>query len=475
MDYAFQSVIKRVKCILDMKEPSMTLQPAYSERYRPQFHFTAKQNWLNDPNGCVFYKGEYHLFFQHNPSSPEWGNLSWGHAVSSDLVHWRQLPHAILPYGEGLVFSGSAVVDKSNLSGLGQQGQAPLVAVFTHAAKPSGQALAFSNDNGRSWTLYASGKHVVPNQGLDECERDPKIFWHEPSRRWIMVLYVLKNQVRFFVSADLLKWNHVSDFIGVGFYECPDLIQLPLDDNRDDMKWVLYDAALNYWIGSFDGKRFVPEEGPIQGDFGSNFYAAQTWNNTGSRIVQIAWMLGGRYPGMPFNQQMSFPCELSLRKQGSGIRLCRMPVKEIESLHAESFSVFNDTLNAGSKLSIGTSGDLFDIEARVKVSPDSSFRIRFLGEEVGYAEKQVQCLGKSAPLLPADSFVSLRILVDRTTIELFGNDGVVCMSSCFLPTELDTTVQFHSDAGIVRVKSLVVHRLSSAWEQISNKADTDDA
>ena len=204
-------------------------QTAYTERYRPQFHFTARRNWLNDPNGCVFYDGEYHLFFQHNPSGLDWGNMTWGHAVSTDLVHWRQLSHALLPYGDGTIFSGSAVVDSKNLSGLGHGQEGLLVAAFTHARKPFGQAIAFSHDRGRTWERYADGEHVVPNQGLDDGERDPKVLWHEPSRKWVMVLWVQRNRARFFTSSDLRQWRHASDVVAQGFYECPDLFELPVD------------------------------------------------------------------------------------------------------------------------------------------------------------------------------------------------------------------------------------------------------
>lgn len=440
----------------------MPLDAIYTERYRPQFHFTAKANWLNDPNGCVFYDGEYHLFFQHNPVGLDWGNMTWGHAVSVDLVHWRQLPHALQPYDNGTIFSGSAVVDAANLSGLGQGQTGPLVAAFTHARKPFGQAIAFSNDRGRTWRLYAGGKHVVPNQGLSDDERDPKIFWHEASRKWIMVLWVRKGQVRFFTSADLLEWSHASDFIGAGFYECPDLFQLPLDGNRDNLKWVLADAAFNYWVGAFDGRAFTPETGPLTGDYGANFYAAQTWNNTGSRIVQIGWMLGGKYPGMPFNQQMSFPCELSLRETQHGLRLCRTPVAEIKNLRTGRDSIANRVLNAGKELSIGSPGDCFDIEADVEVSPGSRFTIRLHDQTITCAAGQIQCLGRTAPLLPIAGVISLRILMDRTSIEIFGNNGAVCLSSCFVPIDKDTTVRCYLETGPLRIRNLVVHRLTSA-------------
>ena len=436
----------------------------YTERYRPQFHFTSEKNWLNDPNGCVFYDEEYHLFFQHNPDGIDWGNMTWGHAVSPDLVHWRQLPLALRPYDNGTIFSGSAVVDSSNLSGLGTESQIPLVAAFTHARKPFGQALASSTDSGRTWQLYAAGQHVVPNQGLAEDERDPKIFWHAQSRQWIMVLWVRQDQVRFFTSANLRQWNHASDFSGTGFYECPDLFPLPLDGDPQKIKWVLVDAAFHYWVGAFDGRSFVPEAGPLLGDFGSNFYAAQTWNNTDTRIVQIGWMRGGQYPGMPFNQQMSFPCDLSLRHTPHGIRLCRTPVAEINTLRVSNDSITNHTLGSQTELSIGSPGDCFDIEATIAVAPGAGFRIRVSDQVITYNDQQIHCLGKSATILPIDGRLSLRILIDRTSIEIFGNRGEVCLSSCFLPADRETVVRCAAETGSIRIHNFVVHRLSSAWE-----------
>lgn len=435
----------------------------YAERHRPQFHFTARENWLNDPNGCVYDGHEYHLFFQHNPAGLTWGNMTWGHAVSPDLVHWRQLPHAIEPYEGGTIYSGSAVVDAGNTSGFGPPGSSPLVAVFTHARKPYGQAVAFSLDHGGRWTLFEGGRHVVPNQGLDEGERDPKVFWHSPTRRWVMVLWVRKGQARFFTSADLKAWAPAGDFSGDGFYECPDLFALPVEGSPNDKKWVLLDGAFRYWLGSFDGARFLPEAGPLKGDFGSHFYAAQTWANTGARVVQIGWMNGGLYPGMPFNQQMSFPCDLSLRPTPDGLRLCRLPVPEIESLRVDSASVTNRVLRNGDELQVGPRGDLFDLSAEVDLPPDGVFGIRLHELDIVCAGGFIRCLGKEAPLMAAGPAVSLRILVDRTSVEIFANQGRACMSFCFLPAEKDTGIRCYAGQRDVTVRSLVAHRLRSSW------------
>ncbi|MCC7519820.1 MAG: glycoside hydrolase family 32 protein [Verrucomicrobiae bacterium] len=441
----------------------------YIERYRPQFHFTAKENWLNDPNGCVFHDGEYHLFFQHNPAGREWGNMTWGHAVSTDLVRWHQLPSAIEPYDGGTIFSGSAVVDADNTTGFGRNGIPPLVAVFTHAKTPFGQALAFSTDRGRDWALYDEGRPVVPNQGLDDRERDPKVFWHRLSQRWVMVLWVRKGLARFFTSANLKHWTHASDFTGDEFYECPDLFELPLDDRPQDTRWVLLDANFRYWIGSFDGSHFRAEAGPLRGDWGGNFYAAQTWNNTGRRIVQIGWMRGGTYPGMPFNQQMSFPCELSLRTTPAGLRLFRMPVAEIERLRVASDSVSGRMLHTGEELQIGRCGDLFDIVAEIEASPDAAFSLRLHEVHIACSGGVIRCLGKEAAVHSTDNVIRLRVLLDRTSVEIFANGGEIGMSSCLLPAERETTVRCCAERGSVQVRNIAVHHLTSAWGDRSSK------
>ena len=339
---------------------------------------------------------------------------------------------------------------------------------FTHARKPFGQALAYSHDKGRTWQYYADGQPVIPNQGLAEDERDPKFFWHAPSQKWILVLWVRQNKVRFFTSADLLVWNHTSDFIGEGFYECLDIFPLPADGNRNDIKWVLADAGFHYWVGDFDGQSFTAQEGPIKGDFGANFYAAQTWNNTDRRVVQIGWMRGGKYPGMPFNQQMSFPCELSLIKTFGRLRLCRMPIDEIQSLYVGSDSTANYRLQTGAELSIGSPGDCFDLEVVVETAPGAWFEIRFYDQAIVYADNQIHCLGKSAPVEPVAGVLHLRILIDRTSVEIFGNSGAVCLSSCFLPIDRSTTVRCFSKTGPVQIHNFVVRRLASAWAPPEN-------
>lgn len=437
----------------------------YNERFRPGFHFTCSSGWLNDPNGLVFYEGEYHLFFQHNPDWTEWGNMTWGHAVSKDLIHWQQLPNAIEPYDGGMIFSGSAAVDELNSTGLQQGRWKTLVALFTHATTPSGQAMAFSCDRGRSWRLFDSGRHVIPNQGLDPLERDPRLFWHQPSRRWITVLWVKQDTVRFFQSDDLKQWSMVSDFTATDFFECPDLFELPVNDNPDIKKWILHDAAFRYWIGSFDGITFRPEGGPFMGDHGQAFYAAQTWNNVPGRKIQIAWMRGGVYPQMPFNQQLSFPCELLLESVPGAFRILRKPVPELELLHDDLLFNGRLILNEAANPLQDIKDDLFDIRCRFLVSHATALVFKLYGQEIQYLfDKGILSTGKSrAPLNPENGQIELQLLADRTSLEIFGNGGVVSLSSCFVPKNTSTDLQLLAEGGKVKIISLKVYKLKSIW------------
>ncbi len=256
----------------------------YDQDLRPQFHFSSLKGWLNDPNGMVWYDGEYHLYFQHNPKDVKWGNMTWGHAVSTDMVHWEQLPHAILPYGGGTIFSGTAVVDHKNFLGKQTGDTKTLVAYFSFAKEPFYQAAAYSTDKGRTFSLVNNGGSVVPNQGFDKSERDPKVFWHEESQKWVMVLWVLSGKeegsseeklgkVLFFTSENMVDWEVASDFNRAWVYECMDFVELPVDGDKNNKKWLLYDASFDYEIGDFDGKTFTTDKKIYKGDSGTDFYA----------------------------------------------------------------------------------------------------------------------------------------------------------------------------------------------------------
>jgi sucrose-6-phosphate hydrolase SacC (GH32 family) len=247
-------------------------EPTYREPFRPQFHFTPAKNWMNDPNGMVFYDGEYHLFYQYNPFGDKWGHMSWGHAVSPDMIHWKHLPVALAEENGVMIFSGSAVVDWKNTSGFGQNGKPPLIAIYTghYTNKPlQNQHIAYSNDRGRTWTKYAG------NPVLDIGEkdfRDPKVFWHEPTKRWVMVVsWPTERKVRFYASSNFKEWKHLSDFgpagATQGIWECPDLFPLPIEGHRKDSRWALIvnvgsgavagGSGTQYFVGRFDGNQFT--------------------------------------------------------------------------------------------------------------------------------------------------------------------------------------------------------------------------
>jgi len=443
----------------------------YNEKYRPQFHFTPRTGWTNDPNGLVFYMGEYHLFFQHNPFATVWGNMTWGHAVSPDLVHWKQLPDAIKPDARGTIFSGSAVVDEHNTAGFQSGAEKALVAIYTAAGgtspeskgQPFTQCIAYSNDRGRTWTKYA-GNPVVPH--IIGENRDPKVTWHAPSRRWIMILYLDGNTFRFLASPNLKKWTKLHDITVPGSAECPDFFPMPVEGEPDTKKWVWTSANDHYLVGDFDGKRFVPEVMTQPGDYGKNYYAVQTYSGLPlTRRVQVGWMRGGKYPGMPFNQQMSFPYRLRLRRSGLGLKLFALPVDQIESLRETSHTWNDVQLKAGQNPLAALAGDLWDIDA--EIAPDSSTEVGFLirGRPVVYRVKQKQLLNGDAVagMSQKDGRVRIRILVDRTSVEVFGNDGEVVMPCCFLPDAANRSLKMFAHGGTAQIVSMRVFKLRSIW------------
>ena len=453
----------------------------YDEKFRPQYHFTPEKNWMNDPNGLVYYAGEYHLFYQYNPLGKEWGFMHWGHAVSKDLIHWTHLPIAIDPddnskdKSHGTAWSGSAIVDENNAAGL-QQGNEKTLLIF-YTSWECGQRLAYSNDKGRTWHKYANNP-IIPVAKDDA--RDPKVFYHRPSGNYVMVLYRKPDNVEklkgtsFYTSKDLIHWELQSHL--VGFYECPDLIQLPLEGRKDIQKWVLLNGNGDYKVGEFDGKSFTPETVAKVLDHGKNFYATQTWSNhPQGKVVQLAWMRGGEYPDMPFNGQMTFPCELSLRTTSTGLTLCRNPIDAIASLHLRDKELIkkNKNIIPGIKGNIlsGISGDALHVKGKFdpKTSDGFGFIVRNgkkeIGTEIRYDtnKKLLECLGGKAIVGTKDGFIQFEILIDRASIELFVNNGEVVFSSCFNPTENDEDLTFWTQGGEVLVDQIEAYVLKSAW------------
>ena len=446
----------------------------YHESLRPQFHYTTRENWLNDPNGLVYYKGTYHLFHQYCPGSLDqrFELSSWNHATSTDLVHWTEHGPVIVPDEYGFIWSGSAVVDWNNTSGLSVNGEPPLVAFFTHGDQKENrcvQCIAYSNDEGMTWTKYA-GNPVIPHIVADN--RDPKVIWDAPSNQWVMVLYLDGNDFALFGSQDLLHWKELSRLVIKGDAECPDFFSLPLDGDDANRKYVIMGANQRYMVGSFDGTRFLPETELLEWAEARNIYAAQTWSDApDGRRIQICWMGGARYPGMPFNQQMTFPAEFSLRTTPEGVRLCRMPVREIELLQQNKRELKDidlpihwvyDAFREWADERI----DTLDLEVVVEVGNSTSVDIILRNSPIRYMPKYEMLIadgGVGTKLPLRDGLLKLRILMDRTSLEIFGNDGEVFLTTCLLPHPEARGFSLVSIDEPIRLVSAIRYDLASIW------------
>ena len=438
------------------------MENLYKEKDRPQFHFSSRRGWNNDPNGLVWMDGEYHLYYQHNPYGWKWGNMHWGHAVSADLVRWRELPIAIYPRAHGdWVFSGSAVVDRDNTAGFKTGAEDVIVAAYTSTGR--GECVAFSNDRGRTFTEY-EGNPVVKHEG-----RDPKLVWYAPGGHWVMAVYDERGKsqgISFYTSPDLKQWEFQSRI--EGWYECPELFEIAVDGGSGGKKWVVYAASGEYAVGAFDGKTFTPETGKIKYNHGNCFYASQTYSGIPAedgRRIQIGWGTTGR-KDMPFNQMMDFPVELTLRATAEGPRLFANPVREIETLRGPSHALDGTVFKKGETVLEQAGGDLFDITAGFDVSGARSFGFIVRGVPVTYDAKkgELSCGDKTAALEPENGRVSLRLLVDRQSVEIFGGGGRVYMPMAVTFREDAAPLAVFAGGGGVRAEALTVHELRSAWE-----------
>jgi fructan beta-fructosidase len=445
----------------------------YREKHRPQFHFTSRRGWLNDPNGLVYLEGEYHLFYQHNPYGWAWGNMHWGHAVSKDLVRWKEQPIALYPQKFGdWCFSGSAVVDARNTAGFKAGDADVLVAAYTSTGR--GECIVYSNDRGRTWKEYA-GNPVVRHQG-----RDPKLLWHEPTRRWVMAVYdehAGGQHIAFYTSPDLKQWGLASRI--EGFFECPDLFELPViqDGKAKDTarkaqpaptRWVLYAADGKYILGDFDGRTFRRESGKHQVWHG-NFYAAQTFSDVpDGRRIQIGWANGVAFPGMPFNQQMTIPVELTLHAAPDGPRMFAEPVKELASLHGAASGAKHElprTVIAGSRSVDGVKSDLLRIVAELEPGKAQAVGLIVRGVPIEYdtAKQQLTCRTVAAPVKLTGGLLRLEVLVDRGSVEIFAGRGATALSVAVIPDEKNRSVVVTSRGGQATLRSLVAWELERAW------------
>ena len=457
-------------------DPSNSIKGAenlYSEPLRGQFHFSSQRGWNNDPNGLVFFNGEYHLFYQHNPYGWGWGNMHWGHAISRDLIHWQELGDQLFPDEFGPMFSGSAVVDWNNTSGLGKIGKPPLVLIYTAAGDPTVQCLAWSVD-GRKFTKYG-GNPVVKQ--ITSGNRDPKVFWHEPTKKWVMVLYVELNKVHtihFFTSLNLRDWTLASitkaEPGGKNFlFECPDFFELPVDGDVLNKKWVLTAANSEYAIGSSDGITFTPEQTRLPGHRGQGFYAAQTFSDLpdkDGRRIQIGWFQT-ETKGMPFNNSMTIPLELNLTATPEGPRLTMNPIKELTSLRAKSHRAGSFTLRPGDANPLAkVRGDLFELRSEFEPGATSIVNFNVRGVAISYdASKQELIVnGQRAPAPLRGGKQRITIYCDRTGLEVFASDGLTYVPMPFAADAKNLAIGVSVSGAPVNFSLLDAYNLRSIWK-----------
>jgi fructan beta-fructosidase len=472
----------------------------YHERYRPQYHFSSRRGFINDPNGLIYFKDEYHLFYQHQPFGTDIGfDLKfWGHAISTDLIHWRELSPVLYPDEHGAMYSGSAVVDWHNSSGFQTGDEPPLVALYTadgrnaDVERPFTQCLAYSNDRGRTWTKYEGNPvlgHIVASN------RDPRVIWHEPTKRWIMALFLDKGIFGLFGSENLRNWSKLSEIELAGSQDCPDLFQLPVDGDTQNTRWVFWAGNTGYRIGWFNGTTFLPEGVISRMQPEGTSYAAQTWSNistdSGNRF-QIAWFLTPT-PGMPFTHCMTIPCELSLKTIGNRIRLCADPIRELTNLRMDHHGLRDIVLDpdrypefnprdreaparwgAWVRYPIGSISDTIDIECAFDLGSADSVSISIRGVSVVYdvTARRISIEGGMARMTPSvgttleqrDGIIQLRILADRTTLEVFADFGATLLSLGVIPMDDNNLMVVSAKGGKARFGAIDYWRLNSIWQ-----------
>lgn len=439
----------------------------YKETNRPQIHYTQRRGWNNDPNGLIYYEGEYHLFYQHNPYERDWGNMHWGHAVSKDLIHWEELPIALFPDEHGTMFSGSAVIDYKNTAGFNKGNVPAMVAVYTaDSPEKQVQCIAYSLDKGRTWTKY-DGNPVVDSKAKwnSHDTRDPKVFWYEPTGKWVMVLNE-RDGHSIYNSDDLKHWTFESHI--TGFWECPELFELPVDGVTGNKKWVMYGASGTYMIGSFDGRTFVPESGKHYYSTGT-IYAAQTFTNIPSgdgRRIQIGW---GRisHPGMPFNGTMLLPTVLSLRTTKDGIRLFSEPIKELEALQiAKGQWKDLSAEKAGELLQPYNHTGSLRIRTTLSLSHATNAGLSLYGQNLLDYDMNFNKVNGVfySPEDMTSMEISVDIILDRTSVEVFVDGGAYSYS---MERRVDPNNKdgFRFWGNNIQVKNLEVYELQSIWNK----------
>jgi levanase/fructan beta-fructosidase len=458
-----------------------------SSHLRPGLHFSPERNWMNDPNGLIFYKGKYHLFFQHNPVENVWGNMSWGHAVSEDLINWNELPVAISCDDSHAIFSGSAVVDYFNTTGLGTLENPPMVAIYTaHKYDDShqAQALAYSLDEGLTWNKYLG--NPVLDLGLDHF-RDPKVSWDRTIESWLMTIVLPKEQkASFYSSKNLIDWEHLSDFgpsgAVEGDWECPDLFPLFVDGDESKPKWVLLisinpggltgGSGTQYFIGDWNGKEFIADEVKARWlDYGRDNYAGVTFNDAPNhRRIFIGWMNNWEYakdfPTSPWRGAMTLPRELSILSKNGKLSLAANPVAELNNY-------------LGEKLLASTSAEILEIKSSVSIGDGLSTRLRVTGDDGSYFEFGYDAKTKSifldrskawneipsshihsAQISGDENILDIHAIVDRSSVEIFAAGGTYVVTDLFFLSGTQRRVTFEVTEGSQAPRSLEARAIS---------------
>ncbi|GAB2818516.1 glycoside hydrolase family 32 protein [Ferruginibacter profundus] len=473
----------------------------YTEQYRPQFHFSPALNWCNDPNGLVYNNGTYHLFYQHNPFGNQWGHMTWGHATSKDLVHWKHLPIAIPEVNGVMIFSGTCVADRNNSSGFGKNGKIPMVAVYTgHIENVNqSQCIAYSLDDGITWTKYA-GNPVLDLHKKDF--RDPKIFWYEPKKYWVMALmFPVEHIVQFYSSKNLKDWNHLSDFGPAGdtaaVWECPDLTQVPVEGAPGKKKWVLQmsqNASMQYFVGEFDGVRFT-NENPAnkinRPDYGPDYYAAIAYNQLPAAHLPTAigwvnnWNYANDIPTTPWKSAMSLPRNLSVKKINDEWVLIQKPVALLNSLRKENFTIAKEMVS-GQKI-LPVKSTQFEMEFTLMPSASSVSGVKIAAGnnnyfEIGYdAAQQIFYIDRSKSgnttfnenfkkasrfekIIPLQNKqLQLHIYFDNSIAEIFVNNGLAVFTAQLFPGPNDNGIELFSRGEKSIFSDISIWKMKTAW------------
>lgn len=468
------SCLPEVDLVIRKSDEDHPAEAAYTERYRPAFHFTAKRGWINDPNGLIYYDNKYLMFYQYNPVGCIWGNMHWGHAVSSDLVHWQEKDIALYPDFSGTMFSGSAIVDTKNVTGLKENENDVILLFYTAAGgtsetsknQPFTQCLAYSTDRGVTFKKHQNNP-VVPQ--IVHGNRDPKVIYFEQNDSYFMALYLDQNNFALLSSKNLLDWTQIQVITMPNETECPDFYPLPLDSNDKNIKWVFIGASDKYLIGSFDGHKFKPETELKKLSYGNIGYASQSWSNISpkdGRRIRTAFICMP-IPSMPFCCCMSFPSEMKLKTFQDDVFLCTYPVKEIEGIYENVNSSENIHLASGAKHTEKLTGKLYDISLRLSPTSTAGFSLSIFGLTMEYTGSinELKCLENCAPMESYDGCIDLRILIDTIVTEIYINNGKALMCMNHVQDYNINKLELKAIDNSVVIKELKIAELKNIWNK----------